>query len=127
MDELPDAGEVDPSNLPDKAFFEDRECDLSLRYCSIPYDYILPRRDGRIGYAQSPRIFDKPGLSPSDHYRFDADHKWEVKDGFLVLSWNRAFAANEFTLTSRNAKYLFGSHSNEPTSRMLTLGQKIEN
>ncbi len=119
LDELPDAGKVDPSNLPDKAFFNDRECDIAYRYCVVPNNWILLRSDGLIGHANSPRSSE--GRSQRDHYRFDGDDKWEVKDGFLILSWNRAFASEKYSLTNKNAEYLFGTHSNDFLPLMLRL------
>jgi len=124
MDELPDEGAVDPSDLPDKAFFDNRECSIGLRYCLSIENWVLLRSDGLVGRADTFPLREVRDLS--DHYRADGDDKWVVKDGFLTIIWNNGFATNTFKLTNRDTKYLFGTHSNHPFPLWLNLWKKSQ-
>ena len=124
MNELPAEGAVDPANLPDKAFLDDRECSIGLRYCLSKEGYVLLRSDGLVGRADYPPLSEVRDLS--GHYRVDGDDRWEVKDGFLTIIWNNGFATNTFKLTNRDAEYLFGTHSNHPFPLWLNLMKKSQ-
>ena len=106
LEELPKEGAVDLSNLPDKEWFHDTIWEKRERHCAKIDTYIKLRSDGLFGYN-----YGQP-----DKFKFDGDEKWEVKDGFLYLSWNKGFAIYKLRLTSKDTDYLFGTRTktNEP-------------
>ena len=106
LEELPKEADIDLSNLPDKEWFYDTIWERRERYCAKIDNYIKLRNDGLFGY----------NYSQPDKFKFDGNEKWEVKDGFLYLSWNGGFAIYKLRLTTKDTDCLFGTRTktNEP-------------
>ncbi len=110
LEELRKEADVDLSNLPDQEWFNDTIWEERKKYCAQIDTYIKLRSDGLFGYNY---------VQP-DKFKFDGNEKWQIKDGFLLLSWNGGFATIKLRLTSKNTDYLFGTHSRSAAPRMLT-------
>jgi len=106
LEELHVEGNVDLSNLPDEEWFHNTIWEGRRKYRAKVDCYMTLRSDRLFGYN-----YGQP-----DNFKFDGNDTWEVKDGFLYLSWNNNFAIYKIRLTSKNADYLFGTRTktNEP-------------
>jgi len=109
LEKLPGPGKVDSSNLPDKEWFDNSIWEYKYKYCLATERYILLRSDGLFGHNDN---------KPED-FKVDGDETWEIKDGILILSWNKGYALVKYKLTNKNTSYLFGTHSNSAIPFML--------